>query len=632
MIHSAIVRRTTTAFVVASALALAGCREVPRRSDGGSDGPGIRLVDARRDRAAPERGDLLAPDLVAPGSDRCAGAAPLALVGGKAQVKGSTVAAANEFGSAIRCGEPSPLVGPQRYHRLAMSQGMTYRIELKPEFAATLYVAASCAQNAINTDCGSGGATGALLRVAAGASGVVFFAPPASGDHRIAVDSAAASDAGGYLLGVEELAAPPHATCTAAKPIALFGGKLNVQDTTLGAKNEFEQQIHCKLPPALAGPQVYYSVDLQAGQWYRITLEPEFAATLWVASAAAGCKPANLEVDCGGRMGTVLPGVPAGGKGGAAFLPLASASYLVAVDSAAADARGSFTLAIENMTPADASTCQTAKVLNLVAGQASAQGDTAAALNDLGAFGSCAGLGAPLVGPQLYFEIVLWKTSYDVVLKPSFPALLAIGQSCSTLPIDCGSAGLTGAALSAAAGKAASLLFAAPKAGSYFFAVDSIASGAAGPFTLEIKEHVPPANGSCASPQPVALAQSPAVVVASTGPLANDLAGVSCGLGIGPWAGPQAYYRLPLQGGKSYGLELAPEPGFDAALYAFPAATACSAAAVNAACKGFAADQVGVGIKEQLAIAPAADEDWIVAVDSWSPSEVGGFSLTVSWQ
>jgi hypothetical protein len=52
---------------------------------------------------------------------------------------------------------------------------------------------------------------------------------------------------------------------------------------------------------------------------------------------------------------------------------------------------------------------------------------------------------------------------------------------------------------------------------------------------------------------------------------------------------------------------------------------------VNAACKGLASDNLGAGVTESLTISPATTADYLIVVDSWSPSEVGAFTLTISW-
>lgn len=618
------------ALLAVLALAPNACSEAPRRRDAG-DGPGIHLLDARPDRRIAEAGDLMPPDLVLPGSDRCWGAAPIALVDGKASLTGSTEGASNEYGSGIRCGETSALVGPQRYFRLQLVQGMSYRVELKPTFAAALYLISSCGQSTINVDCGSGGATGALSLVPAGEVRSIHFAPPATGEYRLVVDSAAESARGSFQLGVEGFPQPANARCTEPTPLALQNGKVTVQGTTLGAVNENPGQIRCGLGVALDGPQVYYSVNLVIGAWFKLRLEPSFPATLYVANNAAGCKGPNLEVDCGGLTGTVLPGVPAGGVGEAVFSPYSTASYLIGVDSANPKAGGTFSLGIESVAPPAGMICALAIDLPLVGGTASVQGSTAGLQNDLGAHQSCSGQVSPQVGPQLYYKVALKQTAYELILKPSFAARLLVGQSCPTLPVDCASGGLTGVTLAVPAGTTGTKLFSAPAVGGYVIGVDSAALGEAGSFSLELREKVPPTNGSCAAPKTIALTQSPALEAANTGPLANDLAGVTCGSPLGPFAGPQAYHQLTLKAGKSYTIELEPEASFDPALYAFPAATPCMGSTVSAACQGLVSDTVGVGIKETLTLSPTVDTDYILVVDSWSPSEVGAFSLTVSW-
>ncbi len=68
---------------------------------------------------------------------------------------------------------------------------------------------------------------------------------------------------------------------------------------------------------------------------------------------------------------------------------------------------------------------------------------------------------------------------------------------------------------------------------------------------------------------------------------------------------------------------------FDAALYAFPAASACSAAAVNAAGAGHSSDLRSFS-NEQIKITPSSSGDWIVAVDAATSSLYGSFTLAVT--
>jgi hypothetical protein len=602
----------------------AGCPESPSPRDAAD------LTVDQYSYTFPDATDLLAPDLVAPGSDRCLGAAAITLANGKATVVGTTVGAANEFGTRVRCGEATGFAGPQRYYTLAMTAKTTYSFELKPEFDALLYLFSECSRTLINVDCASGGATGAFSGpIAAKGTGGFAFTPTASGTYVLAVDSASSSSSGTFELLVEERTTAAHAACAGAEALTFTGSSATVQDSTLGAKNEFDT-VTCGLAVTFDGPQLYYTVDLQGGSWYRFTLEPQFYASLYVAASAGGCQAANIEADCGGIGGTVLPAVPAGAKGATAFRPKTSGSYLVVVDSSDANAAGDFVLTVEDFTPPANMTCEDAVPLTLVGGQVSLSADSSTHLNDLGTVVAC-GLGQPLVGPQAYYTVDLEVKPYKLLLKPSFAAVLAAGSGCLTLPADCASGGAAGGAVQVPAGAIGSLLLTPTAAGPMVLSVEGTSVAAAGPFTLQVQEHVQPTHGVCTQPKPLTLATSPLEELGDTGPMKNDLLGVSCGHPQGPWPGPQAYYQLSLKGGLSYTVTVIPEPTFDPALYAFVAGTACFPSDVDAACQNLASDVVGAGAQESLTLAPATDTDYVLVVDAWSPSAVGSYTLQVSW-
>ena len=64
-------------------------------------------------------------------------------------------------------------------------------------------------------------------------------------------------------------------------------------------------------------------------------------------------------------------------------------------------------------------------------------------------------------------------------------------------------------------------------------------------------------------------------------------------------------------------------------LYAFTATTDCTTAAVDKACASLFSDQVKAGAVESLTLNPTQPTDYIVVVDSWSPSEVGRYTLRI---
>ncbi len=628
------IRRTTCCLALLLLVGLGACEEEPStKLDGGRD-LWLRLDGGAQDLlppfSFPEAGDSASADTTLPGDDHCVGATALTLAGGEGTVSGTTKGAFNEYGLAIRCGGATPLVGPQRYHAVQMTQEKIYRLSLTPQFEASLYLFSQCGADLINVDCASQGATGVLLAgVPRAKTRSVLFTAPATGTYLVAVDSAVGGEAGAYTLGVSELPVPANGRCAAPATVTLSGGQATVKGSTLGAKNELGKQVGCQLGLDFDGPQVYYQVSLSQGTWYRFTLTPSFTAGLYVVSSLAGCTAANLNIDCGGRGGTVLPLVSAGQSEATLFSPLSSGTYLVAVDSLDPSASGDFTLLVEQVLPQAGETCGRASPLVLRGGGATVRGDTSALLNDSGAHLACGG--PALVGHQAYHGVFLRDRVYEVTLRPAFNATLATGSSCLSLPADCASGGLTGGAVRVPAGGTGTLTLDGGAAAHQLIVVDSADTAARGKYALQIQEQVTPTNGSCGSPRALPLGGSPTVTRGETGPLKNDLQGVSCGSKHGPFDGPQAYYRLSLLAGQTYRVLLQPEATFDGALYAFPAATPCTAAGVDGACKGLASDRVGAGLLEQVTLAPAADTDYVVAVDAWSPSEVGRYTLTVSW-
>ncbi|MCA9664168.1 MAG: hypothetical protein KC503_01230 [Myxococcales bacterium] len=607
--------------------ALPACNESPALRDATSDGgPRDATSDRQRLEAAP---DFLLPDAPPLESDRCGGGDTIDTSKATVEIDDSTSGANNQYGEGVRCGGPTPFAGPQRYYRLDLDEKKTYRITLAPKFEGVAYLFQTCARDLINADCSSGGRTGAATGlVAAGGSGRIVFFPPASGTYVLAVDSVSAAQSGDYKLTVETFSQPPNAACASAQPIALANGSVAVQANTLGARDEFGTDVQCGLGLDLDGPNLYYSVDLKGGQWYRIALDAQFEATAYIAGAAGGCQAANIEQDCSGITGNVLPGVAPGKPGIAAFRAPADGTYIVAIDSVLPKSAGPFAMSIEAFSPAGNMICDNALPVSLVGGVALVRGDTTGALNDRGAQMQCGA--PPLTGPQAYYSVSLVKDQpYLLTLTTAWPSLLAVGSDCLTLPSDCTNA-LNGGSVLVPAGSEGKLFFTPTRDGTHLVAVEGTAPDAFGPFKLVIAEASGAAGGSCQSPQQLTVPAGGTLTVAgNTGPLSNDISGVDCGNTAGPWPGPQAYYRVTLAAGKSYTITLTPEATFDPALYAFVATTSCDASSINGACTATSSDQSGVGVKETLTIAPPTTTDYVIVVDSWSLSEVGTFALEV---
>jgi hypothetical protein len=598
-------------------------------SGGGAGDAAARdgAVDLLRDRQALQdvAGDDAA-DATPGASDRCGGGALIDPGETPVVTSDTTSGATNQYGSSVRCGGADPLVGPQRYFRVAMEAGKSYRLTVEPQFEAALYLSSACAINVINADCGSGGATGALVGpVAPGARGELLFFPSASGVYILALDSLSADAAGAFELTVEEFGEPENGRCEEPADLPLVDGSATVHGRTLGAHDEFGGNLVCGLGLTLDGPQVYYTVALEPESWYRLSLTADFAASLYLANTEGGCDSLNIEQDCSSITGTVMPAIAAGGTGLAAFAPPIEGTYLVAVDSLHPGEAGDFTLSVDRFDPPPTSVCERATAVSLEEDKAVISGDTTSGFNDRGALVGCGG--APLVGPQAYYVVALQQRSYQLTLDAGFDAVLAVGKDCLTLPADCGSNGLDGAVLRVPSGQPGTLVFTPSAQGAFVLVVDSTIPGERGAFQLSIGPALGPENGKCETPQPLTL---PAAVPGDTGPLRNDVEGVSCGDAAGPWPGPQAYFRVTVPGGRTARVSLEPEATFDAALYAFPRTAGCAADAINAGCTGLSSDAPGAGTAETVDLSPASDVEYVIVVDSWSPSEVGSFTLQVA--
>ncbi|MFH1129792.1 MAG: hypothetical protein V1754_00555 [Pseudomonadota bacterium] len=574
--------------------------------------------------------DYFVPDFNPTAHDRCGGGQELVFSAGSVSVSGSTAMATNQYGGAIRCGGPIQFEGPQQYYELSLAAGNTYRFTLESEFSSFIYLSSVCGINAINIDCSSIGATGhSAGPIAAGSSGGFLFSPSISGTYHLAVDSEWESEKGSYDLSVEEFTEPSNGVCAGAVAKLFSGEKLTIQGTTLGAKNEFDEKIGCGLGVDFDGPQVYYTVELSEGNWYEISLLADFAAGVYVGNTLGECKPENLDGDCGSLLGTVMlvkPGV----KQSTAFSPSASGIYLLVVDSLQLEIAGEFTLEIESYTPKGNMICSAAQKLSFAGGKASVTSTTATFLNERGASLHC-GASPRMLAPQVYYQLDLEAEKYLFSLTPKFDAFLALGGSCISLAGDCGSGGIAGAYFAVPTNTEGSFTFQPDKAGPFIIAVDGNEADDFGSFKLNVSKVVAPTNGVCEKPQLLALGtDGKASIVGDTGPLKNDLLGVNCGIPNGPWLGPQAYFSLSLKGGSTAKLEVIPETSFDPALYAFEASTGCDPSAINTGCSVHASDKKGDGLKEEIIVVPNSDADFVVVVDSWSPSEVGTFTLNVT--
>ncbi len=161
--------------------------------------------------------------------------------------------------------------------------------------------------------------------------------------------------------------------------------------------------------------------------------------------------------------------------------------------------------------------------------------------------------------------------------------------------------------------------------------VDADLAGDMGPVAL---------NSHCATPEPLTLINGFVSRSGSTQEAVNEFDAITCGGDLlDSMSGPQVYYQVLLEGGKQYKVTaLSQSTDYDLALYGFPATTACMAADIDMGCTSpafggqeniYSSDKIGSAQAEVLRIAPLADQEWVIVLDSYSTNDQGPFNLTV---
>ncbi len=573
-------------------------------------------------------------------NDKCAKALVMALAAGKATATGDTSTATNEYGTTITCGTSYDYDGPQLYYRVVLPANKTYKVTAIPKSswdpAVYAFTDATCTASVMDSQCASWISDSA----GPGKAESFFISTTKQQNYIIAIDSYAASQKGAVDLVVEEFAAAPNSKCSAAQALTMVGGTATVNGDTKKGFNEFGKDVKCGGYSALGGPQLYYRVKLTANNTYRISLSPKFPAYLYLFSTKSCASAASLNSECSssGSAGG-FTGVVGSGKTGTLFFtaPL-TGDYVLAVDSSDSAYAGTFTLAVQDFSPAANGKCSAAKAITLAGGKASVSGDTSGVANEYA--GLKCGASPALTGPQVYYTLSTKAGQvYKLRLRPKFNAYLylAAKNSCgsiSAISSGCGSGGVSGAYLGqVVAGGDQTLYFKSSSGGDFLVAVESSSSSAQGAFNLTLEELTAAPNSTCAKAAALSFKSGQAMVSGDTYGLADQYSGLKCG-GAAAMSGPQVYYALSAGAGKTYRLSLYPD--FKARLYVFPKGACGSATSVESACssKGSTGDVAAAAIPAQsggqIMFKPAAAGDYIVAVDSEGSTDAGSFDLTVS--
>lgn len=603
----------------------------PDLADAGVDLPAADLLPAD---LAPDTADAGVADAAL--NAACAAPQLLTLSSGKVSVSGNTAGAPNEHDKQITCGSAYDFDGAQVYYQLSL-KAKTYVITLAPvsaTFDASLYLfstAASCAPKAINAACGGSGGVHAE-HAGAGKAEVITFSPAAAGDVIIAVDSWQAGGAGPFTLSIEEAAKPQNDSCKGAASLAFSGGQLELTGQTFTAKSDVQLTAADCTGHTTDGPDLFYKVKLSAGATYRFRLDGNKGWNEALYLFGSCSKPAGT---CSDGMGA---DVSTSSAEELTFEPTVDATYYLGVAGRGAKDAGGFLLSAAEYKKPQNNSCAAASALTLKSGKGAASGHTFGATDTLDLPpGGCTGTDTE--GGDVWHKVTLTAgTTYRFKLTPDsgFNAALYLLSGCASPATSC-----VAGADTFSAGGGEQLIYKPTKSGTYHVAVDSRHKPddtyAEGSYTLELETVTPPQNSACATPQVVALAGL-TVVQGDTTLASDEFPALNCGNSVGPWPGRQLYYRVNLLGGVRYTAEL--KASFDSALYAFPAGTACTQKAVDAACKSptptdpdnvYNADLVSKS-GEQIKIKPASIGDWILVVDAWDPTAYGTFDLKFSWK
>ena len=432
-----------------------------------------------------------------------------------------------------------------------------------------------------------------------------------------------------------------QSVCTGATQLS-WGGKKTIvtAGSTSTATNEYGTSINCgNYSTVMAGAQHYFKVALTGGKAYRFTFAPKYSYARMYLFQACGITAINAACGSGGKTGATTDSISSGQSGYILFKPSASGTWYVAVDATNPNAKGGYSLTIDEYTVAANDTCAKAQALTFVDGEASVTGNTAGAQNEFGANINCGYKNYNFPAAQLYYKFTAKKGyKYAVTVKPTFYAAVYAFRSnaCSAAGInsDCASAGNFGFNHHWVSTNGQTFWLTPGAAGDYTVAVDSRYAQYAGTFSIKVVEVQPQTNATCVNAATLSLAGGKVVINGDTGAIPNEYGqNILCGQTSASYAfdGPQQYYKLSMAQGKTYKISLTPA-FYYARLYVF--GSTCGAAAINTDCGSGGKTGIWTTATTQnqashLLFSPSASGVYHVAVDSTAASYAGLYKLQI---
>lgn len=601
--------------------------------DLGADlGPDL-APDLGVDLAIPDKGPDLyfSPDAVpqVPGS-KCAAPVAVKLTPGKATtLTGNTTNALNQFSQTIKCGTGYDFDGQQIYYKMTLQAGSIYKFVATPsnwDVALYLFADTTCTAATINTQC----ETAVIDAVGENMKETLYFAPSVTGTYILAVDSYSATKGGAFTLVIQDFKLTANSLCNKATKVVFTGTKVTVNgDTSKNVLNQFGTKVSCDGSSSLAGPQLYYTVNLTANKPYKFTLKPTFNAYMYIFPSASCGTSTKINTACQskGASGATTGEVKLGSTQSFLFQPTTTGDYVLAVDSTSVTQSGSFTLDFEEAALPTNDLCTKPKPLTLMYGKATVADDSTLATSNVNLVSTNCTKTAT-IGPDLFYSVTVsagksYKVS--VATDKSYDPALYVFTTCTSVAGTCVAGLDTGFA-----GETEMVKFTATSNATYLIGVDTrYKAGDAystGQFNLTVEEFIKPPNAVCSKPQNVTLTAGKATLTSDTFYASDEYSGLKCGSSL-TFDGPQLYYRVSLAANQKYLATITPASTYDAALYAFPATTSCNQSAVEAACKGHVADRGSKGVAENLVISPTSSQSWDIVADSWDPKSYGTFTL-----
>ncbi len=559
-------------------------------------------------------------EIAVPKNNSCVTPTTMTLVGGKASVSGDTTNATNSVALTSSDCAGTSSAGKDLFYAVTLTGGKAYKVSLTPSssFDGLLYAFTNCGTPA--KSCAAGISTYGLGKVE-----TIKLSPSTTSTYFIGVDASSSSYSGKFTLKVEETAPPPaNSKCTGAKTLSIPAGGGTITGDTFSSLNEYGSNVTCT-SSGYSGPQLYYQVLMLKGKTYKFDLTPTgFTSYMYLFPKSLCGSPTKIGTACksGSTTGSYAS-VYSGSTGSIIFTAAYNQFMVLAIDSISGS--GKFTLKSAIVAKPKNDTCAGATALKLVGGKVSTKGDTLLATSTVKLTSSgCTKM--IFQGPDVFYSVDLKAgTKYKLKATPSSGYNLGV-----FVFTDCTKAAATcvAGADTAFSGSAESLLFTPVKTGKHYIAVGSqyinTSSLSKGSFTLDVMEFKTPTNDTCKTATPLTFTAGVATAKGDNSTATNTISLSSSGCTSWETPGFDQFYSVKLTAGKTYTIDLTwADTSVDLATYIF---TDCTKA--GATCLA-GSDKVGAGKFENMKVTPKTTGTYYIAVDAWSSSETGSYTLTV---